>query len=64
MSKTYRFTILLKKGIGMKKILLRFFYFSLLALIPACRSRKKEPRKNTLRQMNSNAIKLKKQIKY
>lgn len=48
----------------MKKILLVFFYFSLLAVIPACRSRKKEPRKNTLRQMNSNAIKLKRQVKH
>ncbi len=48
----------------MKKILLGFLYFALLALTPACRSRKKEPRKNTLKQMNSNAIKLKKQIKH
>jgi len=48
----------------MKKILIGFFYFSLLALIPACRSRKKEPRKNTLRQMNSNTMKLKKQVKH
>ena len=48
----------------MKKILLGLLYFSLLVLTPACRSRKKEPRKNTLRQMNSNAIKLKKQTKH
>jgi hypothetical protein len=49
----------------MKKILLIcFFYSSLLTLTPACRSRKKEPRKNTLRQMNNKAIKQKKGFRY